>query len=43
MTVLANSVGKTSAVQFVSVPNAAHDEAKIVDPATRLLERAWEK
>lgn len=43
MTVLANSVGKPSAVQFVSVPNAAHDEAKIVDPATQLLERAWEK
>jgi pimeloyl-ACP methyl ester carboxylesterase len=41
MRTLANSVGKQPTVQFVSVPNAAHDEEKIVDPASQLLKRVW--
>jgi hypothetical protein len=41
MRALANSVGKLPTVQFVSVPNAAHDEEKIVSPASQLLKRVW--
>lgn len=41
MRMLAKSVDRSPTVQFVSVPNAAHDEAKIVDPASQLLKRVW--
>lgn len=41
MRTLASSSDRSPTVQFVSVPNAAHDEAKIVDPASQLLKRVW--
>ena len=43
MRTLANGAHKLSTVQFVSVPNAAHDEAKIVGPASELLKRVWKR
>ncbi len=41
MRTLAKSVDRPPTVEFVSVPNAAHDEEKIVDPASQLLKRVW--